>query len=778
MFDAAQRCKDGAQIHVAVTTAQGAQGTVVQVMKDATQLKVMADHRRLKARYLGLLETIPDAILIVNTSGRIVLTNSQAEQLFGHQAGCIVGTRALGLLPHRMREDHTNFCRPGPVEQPGHISPRGQELVGLRADGAEFPMLVRVSWFEDAGDQLLSLAVRDIGHQEAAERKSSRLLEAAPDAMVITDHDGRIVLVNAQAEILFGYHRSELLGQAVEILLPLHCRERHLPHRASFLADAAVRPMGSGLQLQGRRKDGSEFPVEVSLSPLETESGTLVLSAIRDGTERNRLDKLKSEFVSTVSHELRTPLTSIRGSLGLVISGAAGVLPNRALNLATIAHRNSERLVGLVNDILDIEKMESGHLDFDFQRVELVSLVEQALEANQAYAASYQVRYHLVPSSATVPPIRGDVERLMQVLNNLLSNAAKFSPGGSMIDIRIEPAGEFARISVRDYGPGIRPEFRTRIFQRFAQADSSDRRNRGGSGLGLSIAKAIVERHGGKIGLLAPEGGGACFWFDLPLLAGDTSMRSTHGPATGKRRVLVCEDDPAVAKLLALIIEQDGWHVDIVHDAESALDSARDIAYAAMTVDLTLPGMDGIALIQRLRTNLPTAHLPIVVVSARAVVGYAELLGDALPVVDCLEKPIDHLRLLRALRHAIQSGGLPGRRVLHIDDDRDLISVVEAIVGVDVTAARTMAEARTMLATKEFDLVILDIGLPDGSGLDLLATISEVRPQPPVIIFSAQDIARTLPFRAAANLVKTRTDDTHLRQTILSLLERLRTSDP
>ncbi|MFZ1431559.1 MAG: PAS domain S-box protein [Geminicoccaceae bacterium] len=747
-------------------------------MKDVTPLKVLADHRRLKARYHGLLETIPDAILIVNTSGHIVLTNRLAEQLFGYPAGCIIGTRALGLLPHRLRDDHTICYRLGAVEQPSHNAPHGQEVVGLRADGVEFPMHVRLSWFEDDGDQLLSLVVKDIGQQEAAERSFRRLLEAAPDAIVVTDQHGRIVLVNAQAETLFGYHRTELLGQAVEILLPTYCRERHAPHRANLLADAAIRPMGSGLQLHGCRKDGSEFPVEVSLGPLETESGTLILSAIRDGTERNRLDKLKSEFVSTVSHELRTPLTSIRGSLGLVISGAAGVLPNRALNLATIAHRNSERLVGLVNDILDIEKMESGHLDFDFQRVELVSLVEQALEANQAYAASYQVSYHLMPPSAALPPIRGDVDRLMQVLNNLLSNAAKFSPGGSTIDIRIELAGEFARISVRDYGPGIQPEFRNHIFQRFAQADSSDRRNRGGSGLGLSIAKAIVERHGGKISLLAPEGGGACFWFDLPLLADDTSMRATPEPATGQRRVLVCEDDPAVARLLASIIEQDGWHVDIVHDAESAIESVRDFAYAAMTVDLTLPGMDGIALIQRLRTSLPTAHLPIVVVSARAVVGYAELLGDALSVIDCLEKPIDHLRLLRALRHAIQSDGLPGLRVLHIDDDRDLISVVEAIVGVDVTAARTMAEARTMLATKEFDLVILDIGLPDGSGLDLLATISEVRPQPPVIIFSAQDIARTLPFRAAANLVKTRTDDTHLRQTILSLLERLRTSDP
>ncbi len=738
------------------------------MQKDVTQLKAMHDHQRLKVSFQGLLETLPDAMLIVNASHHIVLTNGRAEQLFDYPAEQLIGSRATTVLPQRL----------GNWDPRGQISVDGQETVGRRAGGVEIPLQVNLGRFGHDGDQLLSVAARPAPKRQHCEHRFRMLFDAAPDAMVVADQSGRIVLVNAQAEALFGYDRTELLGRAMEILLPERARGRHVQHRAGYLADSAVRPMGGDLELHGCRKDGSEFPLEISLSPLETDDGTLVMSAIRDGTERRRLDKLKSEFVSTVSHELRTPLTSIRGSLGLVISGAAGELPSRALNLATIAHRNSERLVGLVNDILDIEKMESGHLDFDFQPVELVSLVGQALEANQSYAAAYQVSFRLMPLSAAVPPIRGDVERLMQVLNNLLSNAAKFSPAGSPVDVRIEPTSGFVRTSVRDYGAGVQPEFRDRIFQRFAQADSSDRRNRGGSGLGLSIAKAIVDRHAGTIGLETPEDGGSCFWFDLPSMAAQAPLGSVPEPTTGQPRILVCEDDPAVAQLIAGIIEQDGWHVDIVHDAESALERVRTFAYSAMTVDLVLPGMDGIALIQRLRTSLPTAQLPIVVVSARASAGYSDPLGEALHVIDYLEKPIDHLRLLRALRQGIRSDGQPGRRVLHIDDDRDLISVVEAIVGVEVTAARTMAEARAMLALKEFDLVILDIGLPDGSGLDLLATISDVRPQPPVIIFSAHEVARSLPLRAEVNLVKSRADETHLRQTILSLLDRLRPAVP
>lgn len=762
-----------------ITQTHAAPEIMVHVMKDVTALKVMDDHRRVKARFHGLLETMPDAVLIVSPSGHVVLANQRAGQLFGYSMDDLVGIRMVALLRYRTHHDQSDDWWLRAAEPHAQTALHGRDLVGLRADGTVLATQVGLSWFtdDDAG-RLLSVSVRDVGMREETDGKFRLLIEAAPDAMVIADQDGHIVLVNVQAEKLFGYDRSELLGRAVEVLLPERHRERHVGHRAAFFADAAVRPMGSGLQLRGCRKDGSEFPVEVSLSPLVTEGGTLVLSAIRDATERDRLDRLKSEFVATVSHELRTPLTSIRGSLGLLISGAAGVLPSRAQGLATIAHRNSERLVGLVNDILDMEKMESGHLDFDFRRVDLVPLVLQSLEANHAYAASYRVDYRLMPISALVPPVRGDADRLMQVLSNLLSNAAKFAPAGSSVDVSIEPRSNCTRISVRDYGPGIKPEFRGRIFQRFAQADSSDRRNRGGSGLGLSIAKAIVERHGGKIGLRTPKGGGACFWFELPSLTGEPTVGTARGMAAGRHRVLVCEDDPAVAELLATLIGRDGWEVDIVHDAESACDRVSTHAYAAMTVDLMLPGMDGISLIRWLRTNLPTAQLPIVIVSAQAAAGLPELSGEALHVIDYLEKPVDHQRLSRALRHAIRPDGLPGRRVLHIDDDQDLISVIEAIVGVEVTAARTIAAARTMLVTQPFDLVILDIGLPDGNGLDLLSTISDVRPDLPVVIFSAHDVAHRLPQQVAANLVKGRAGETHLRRTILSVLDRLRTSAP
>jgi DNA-binding response OmpR family regulator len=243
----------------------------------------------------------------------------------------------------------------------------------------------------------------------------------------------------------------------------------------------------------------------------------------------------------------------------------------------------------------------------------------------------------------------------------------------------------------------------------------------------------------------------------------------------GRRRVLVCEDDPDVATLLGLMIEQDGWQVDIARDGETALEKARTGHYDAMTVDLLLPGMDGIALIRRLRADATTADLPVVVVSATAQDGKRELNGDAVNIVDWLDKPIEQLRLRVALRQAALRSRDGRARILHVEDDDDVIEVVGAIVRdeADIVPARSLAEARARLAERRYDLVIIDVGLPDGSGLDLLETINARTPREPVLIFSAQDSNGSYASAVSASLVKSRTDNQQLHRTIIGLINGL-----
>jgi signal transduction histidine kinase len=265
-----------------------------------------------------------------------------------------------------------------------------------------------------------------------------------------------------------------------------------------------------------------------------------LLRALRYATERKRLERLKDEFVSTVSHELRTPLTSITGSLGLLMGKAVGVLSEPAARLLEIAHNNSQRLVRLVNDILDIEKLESGHAVFDFRKIEVRSLVEQTVESMRGYAGAHGVKVR-VEAAVAVDAVRADTDRLAQVVTNLLSNAIKFSPPDGEVVIAVEKEAEVnvVRITVRDHGPGISADFRPRIFERFAQADATNARRKGGTGLGLSISKQIIDRLGGDIGFADAPGGGTIFYVELPIwddmrdLAGDEKNPDTRStPAT------------------------------------------------------------------------------------------------------------------------------------------------------------------------------------------------------------------------------------------------------
>jgi PAS domain S-box-containing protein len=359
----------------------------------------------------------------------------------------------------------------------------------------------------------------ELADLKLAEEKFRLAVEASPSGMVMINRDGRIVMVNAEMEQQFGYLRDELIGRPMDMIVPNRMRAQHICRRNEFFIRPVTHRIGSDRDLLGLRKDGTEFPIEVGLNPIHAGGDLLILAVIVDISERKRMERLKDEFVSTVSHELRAPLTSISGSLGLLMGQWADKLPQQAARLLMIADQNSQRLLRLINDILDIEKIESGHVVFNLSRINVRSVVDQVIETDRIFADGYGVRVRLDPASVDVE-VNADPDRLAQVITNLLSNAIKFSPANEEVLVTVERNGAVVRISVRDRGCGIPVGFRSRIFEKFAQADGESRRQSGGTGLGLSIVKQIVERLGGEVGFDDAPDNGTIFYIELPDCSG------------------------------------------------------------------------------------------------------------------------------------------------------------------------------------------------------------------------------------------------------------------
>lgn len=461
--------------------------------------------------------------------------------------------------------------------------------------------------------------------------------------------------------------------------------------------------------------------------------------------EAERASRVKSEFISTVSHELRTPLTAISGALGLVAGGVAGALPAAASEMVGIALKNSKRLSFLINDLLDMEKLLAGKLHFDRRVQPLMPLLEQALADNQAYAAQFGVRYVLRERVDGVQ-VEVDAQRLQQVLANLLSNAAKFSPSGAAVEVDVVQRGGTVRVTVTDHGPGIATEFQPRIFQKFSQADASDTRQKGGTGLGLAISRELTERMGGRMGFQSQPGEGARFFFELPVWTAPLSMPTplpAHSPMPAARgpRVLMVEPDADVAQLLGRMIERAGYRVDTAASGAQALALAREQRYDAVTLDLLLPDIGGAELVRELRTQDATAQLPILIISARMEEG-RQAMGNTWPDLHWLAKPVDQARLLAVLDRVASAHRAPQARVLHVEDDRELHAVVRSMAGAqyDFELATTLREARARVALERFDVVILDLALPNESGWDLLPDIHARQPDTRVVVLTGADI--------------------------------------
>ena len=372
----------------------------------------------------------------------------------------------------------------------------------------------RVSWTSD--DEIGRLAnsfntmIRrlDNTQQEIIYERNftAEAINAMADSLIVASPDGRIEKVNRATLHLLGYQEHELLGKPLQML----CTNHH--HLIGPINDSDE--IETRLETNYIKSDGNITPVTITASRMA--EGDVVIVA-KDITEQQRINTMKDEFISTVSHELRTPITSIQGAISLIDAGMAGTIPEEMAPLLAIAKNNSKRLLMLVNDILDIQKIEAGKLDFVFEQIKVDALLKQAINDISSYSQGDKENIsYVITESAQDASVCGDEGRIMQVLNNLLSNASKFSPKGGTVELSSIRHDDSIRITVRDYGPGIPEKFRSKIFDRFSQADSSDARAVGGTGLGLNITKLIVEKLGGHIGFTTAEGKGTTFFFDLP----------------------------------------------------------------------------------------------------------------------------------------------------------------------------------------------------------------------------------------------------------------------
>ncbi len=465
-----------------------------------------------RRKEIALLEKSADVIFSIDGAGVVQRINNACWLLWQRSSLDVLGKHFIDLV---LQDDKESVKKA--------LDEKGTVAIDTHIDSRIGPLACKISFSWSDIEQMYFCIAHDITARKlveevalASEKKMRITLDSMMIAVVITSIDGIIESVNKSAEQIFGYSEQDLRGRHVMCVFSdakifSETNEKDIEVFKQSLHQKALNRLG---EWECLRRDGELFAVEVLMNPVETAHGSRYLLGISDVSETKQAEKTRKEFVSTVSHELRTPLTSIRGSLTLLTAGAMGALPEKMLKMVVVAERNVLRLIALINDILDIEKLESGKLDMVFENVKMSSVLERSGEAVKSFAEQHEVLLDIQPTETVV---YADGDRLIQVLVNLMSNACKFSPKGAAVTVAVEEENDCLSVKVTDRGRGIPEKFKKLLFQRFQQVEAADATKKGGTGLGLAICKGIIEAHGGTIGVDSEEGKGSTFWYRIPI---------------------------------------------------------------------------------------------------------------------------------------------------------------------------------------------------------------------------------------------------------------------
>jgi PAS domain S-box-containing protein len=604
---------------------------------------------------------------------------------------------------------------------------------------------------------------------EDENRRLASVVRSSADAIIGVAEDQTINSWNEGAKRLYGSSLGDVKGKDISLIVNGDASDE----MAELLRRAREEGLIEGHETVHQRKDGSAIDVSLSISPIYDQAGNIFGESViaRDISDKKAAETRVSEFYSTVSHELRTPLTSIRAALGLMEGGKAGELTAKSKQLVHIARTESERLIRLINDILDLRKLEAGKLELKLQVWRPDELVRAAVRGIKAMADSAGVSIEI--SGDFEPKVSCDRDRFIQVLANLISNAIKFSTSGSKVEVRGEPRGEVLRIAVVDHGPGISADQMSKLFGKFQQLDSSDSRSKGGTGLGLAISKEIVEQHGGAIGLDSEFGKGSTFWFELPLLPETKEDSSAQSMLCND--VLLVEDDEQLRNVLTHVLVPEGYRILPARTIAEAEKILKECSPKVILLDVQLPDGNGLEFADKLRNREDTKDLPIIVITGR------DQDGDSFNkpmLIDWLRKPFDITRLEMALTIAVRAGKLKTMTVLVVEDDlptRETIVEHVKSLGLRCLEAADGSSAIDSVHKEHLDLIILDLGIPNMDGFEVVASLrKENIKEIPLLVYTNRDLSKEerdrLTLGLTLHLSKSHTSEAEFRAAVRELL--------